>query len=427
MGNGDSFFEMKAFSTLIATILMLLNLILPITLFAQESIAKIRVIWSNRIQVETPGSIALGDLPELLTLSSLRLEEIRGSQRIPVPLQLEKGNPSRFWWILTDEISTESERIFELKKGKQISMPFVESCMDGEGLEFSLGEAKALRYNYGVIPPPESHSSLYSRSGFVHPIWTPKGKVMTRIHPSDHIHHLGFWLPWTKTEFEGRNVDFWNLGDGQGTVRFVRFTSLDSGPVFAQFEAIHEHIDFTTPGGEKVVLHEVWNVRLWNCSGSDKTIWMWDFTTKQSCATDEPLTLLKYRYGGFGFRGTSDWNENNSDYLTSEGKNRTDGNGTRARWCQVYGQTDAGPAGVVFLSHTENHEHPEPMRIWPSGDVFFGFCPVVYADWKLMPGNEYVRRYRVLVYDGKLTADEIEKYWQAFTDPPRIEVEWVSK
>ena len=79
------------------------------------------------------------------------------------------------------------------------------------------------------------------------------------------------------------------------------------------------------------------------------------------------------------------------------------------------------------MSHTENHEHPEPMRIWPSGDVFFGFCPVVYADWKLMPGNEYVRRYRVLVYDGKLTADEIEKYWQAFTDPPRIEVEWVSK
>ena len=407
--------------------LLVLFLCLPLLHYAEEPIATIRVLDCDRLQVKTPIFINLENGTAFLTSGSLRLEEIRGSMRIPVPLQWEKGNLSRFWWILTDEILKGSERIFELKKGKQISMPFVEFCMDGEGLEFSFEGAKALRYNYALIPPPESENPLFTRSGFIHPIWTPDGKVLTRIHPSDHIHHLGFWLPWTKTEFEGRNVDFWNLGSGQGTVRFVRFTSLNSGPVFACFEAIHEHIDLSAPEGEKVVLNEKWHVRLWKLTDSDETLWMWDFTTRQSCATDAPLTLLKYRYGGFGFRGTSDWNEDNSDYLTSEGKNRKDGNGTRARWCQTYGQTDKGPAGAVFLSHPQNHEHPEPMRIWPSGDVFFGFCPVVYADWKLFPGNMYVRRYRVLVYDGNLTADDVEKYWRAFTDPPRIEVEWASK
>jgi len=91
----------------------------------------------------------------------------------------------------------------------------------------------------------------------------------------------------------------------------------------------------------------------------------------------------------------------------------------------ISGQTNNGVAGIAFFSHPENHEHPEPMRIWPRGDVFFGFCPVVYADWELKPGKNYIRKYRVVVFDGKMSAQEVETLWQAFAHPPNMQIEWL--
>jgi hypothetical protein len=31
-------------------------------------------------------------------------------------------------------------------------------------------------------------------------------------------------------------------------------------------------------------------------------------------------------------------------------------------------------------------------------------------------------RYRLIVFDGKMTADEAENYWQAFANPPTITI-----
>jgi hypothetical protein len=158
-------------------------------------------------------------------------------------------------------------------------------------------------------------------------------------------------------------------------------------------------------------------------SPSEGRGWLLDYTSKQRCASTSPLHLLEYRYGGLGFRATSQWSESNSDYLTSEGKTRKDGHGTRARWCNVFGSTVKGPAGVIFMSHLGNHEHPEPMRIWPEGDVFFNFCPVQKTDWILEPGETYVLRYRLYVYSGKITMETAEQFWRDFSYPPKVKLE----
>lgn len=368
-----------------------------------------------------PVSVTLKKIPKKFLEQGMLLEEIRGQQRIFVPSQVEKGPSPKLWWILSGNNSG-SARTFELTAAGSPSLPVMQLRLDDTGLVIARGKSKALRYNYGLIPPPDSIPQMYARSGFIHPIWTPEGKVLTRIHPSDHIHHMGFWNPWTKTEFEGRQVDFWNLGEGEGTVRFLRFESLVSGPVFAAFSALQEFVDRSAPRGEKVALNEIWKVRVWRMPDTDRPIWIWDFTTTQWCASTSPLLLKKYRYGGFGFRGSSDWEKRNSDFLTSEGKTRLDGNGTRARWCNVFGKTDRGKAGILFLSLPQNHEYPEPMRIWPDGDVFFGFCPVFYSDWELNPGKKYVRKYRMVVYDGELSPAEAEDFWQGFAWQPKITV-----
>jgi len=382
-----------------------------------EPLAKIVVEAGQHTRINTPVSVEL----ESITFTELCLEEIKGSQRLPVPAQLEFGNPPRLWWILSGTTEAGGKRIYELLQGPSVKTTGVEVIKNDSFLQLHVGDSKVLRYNHTVVPPPEGTSPLYARSGFIHPLWSPAGEILTWIHPKDHIHHMGLWMPWTKTKFENREVDFWNLGKGQGTVRFVKFISTESGVVYGGFSAIQEHVTLHTPEGEKVALNEDLDVRVWNL-GKSNECWLLDYTSKQRCASSSPLYLLKHRYGGLGFRATSQWNESNSDYLTSEGKTRKDGHGTRARWCNVFGSTERGPAGVVFMSHPDNHEHPEPMRIWPEGDVFFNFCPIQKADWILEPGETYVLRYRLCIYSGKITLETAERFWQDFSHPPKVKL-----
>jgi len=293
-------------------------------------------------------------------------------------------------------------------------------------LELEANNEKILRYNHATVPPPAGEDPLYTRSAFIHPAWSPKGTVLTRIHPQDHVHHMGIWMPWTETEFEGRKIDFWNLKKGEGTVRFAGFGPIESGTVYAQFIAEHEHVELNAPEGEKVVLEETWDVRVYDVGGRDKGYRFWDFVSTQRCATKSPLHLLKYRYGGLGFRGTEQWTDENSDYLTSEGKTRKDGHGTRGRWCDVSGMTKNGIAGMMIMSHPENFRHPEPFRIWQKGGIFLGFAPEQLGDWTMEPGKNYVFRYRFYAHDGKIDAADIERIWNDFVEPPKVQVVKVS-
>ena len=390
----------------------------PQSVSIAEPLATITVEAGKYTRVDTPLFVALDDIS-----TESRLEEIKGTSRIPVMAQIEAGNPPRLWWILSGTTEAGGKRVYELVEGlSSIRGPVVDIAKNDSFLEIHKREKKILRYNHAPVPPPKGADKNYIRSGFIHPLWSPAGAILTNIHPADHIHHMGLWMPWTKTKFEGREVDFWNLGKGEGTVRFAKFVSMESGPVYGGFRAIQEHVDFTAPGGEKVALNEELDVRVWNI-GRVNEYWLLDYTSKQRCAFSSSLHLLKHRYGGLGFRATRQWNESNSDYLTSEGKTRKDGHGTRARWCNIFGTTKKGQAGVLFMSHPQNHEHPEPMRIWPKGDVFFNFCPVQKANWTLKPGNNYVLRYRLYVYNGTVTVEKAESLWQNFANPPKVKLE----
>jgi hypothetical protein len=232
-------------------------------------------------------------------------------------------------------------------------------------------------------------------------------------------------MPWTKTVFEGKKIDFWNLGKNEGTVRFTRYDSVESGPVYASFTAGHEHVHHPAGGDERVILNERWTVRLYNAGGQKEGYWLWDLESVQRCAAQQPLKILQYRYGGLGFRGRRSWHGDNCDYLTSEGKTRLDGHATRARWCDMYGQTPNGVEGVTIFSHPENLRHPEPMRIWPEGHVFFNFAPAQAGDFDIEPGRDYVFRYRFFVHSGTIAAGDAERIWHDYSEPPGAAIEGI--
>jgi len=427
MGNRTSVLIISMF------ILALLAAVTNQSVATTEPLARITVEAGKHTRIDSPVSVSLEAIPGILAHRPIGLKEIRGSERISTPSQIEVGNPPRLWWILFGTTPAGSKRIYELIPGLSIDVLMVDVLKNDAFLQIQsqilIGNNKVLRYNHAPVPPPPGQSPLFTRSGFIHPLWSRTGAVLTNIHPADHIHHLGIWMPWTKTKFEGKEVDFWNLATGQGTVRFVKFLSTTSGPVYGGFQAEHEHVVLKTDEGEKekVVLREVWDVRVYNITGPDQGYWLWDFKSTQRCVADSPLYQIKYRYGGFGFRGAAEWEGENSAYLTSEGRTRKDGHATRARWCDTSGRIGKDWQGVTFYSHPKNFRHPEPMRIWPSGQVFFNWAPSQAGDWVMEPGKDHVFRYRMYVHEGKVSVADAERIWRDYAEPPKVKLEKISK
>jgi len=277
-----------------------------------------------------------------------------------------------------------------------------------------------LTYQFKTIYPPKGIDTNYKRSGFIHPLYTPHGQVLTRIQPPDHYHHYGIWNPWTHTFFEGDTVDFWNIKGHQGTVRFAKFTSQKNKSKYARFTALHEHVVFKKDGREKVALNEWQTIRV-STTKKNKDAYMVDITSKLECASQSPLLILAYRYAGLGWRATEYWDKDNSEMLTSEGKTRDSTDNTTARWIIVYGKLPGNEeGGILMLSHPSNYNHPEPLRIWDKkanggrGDVFANFAPTKDKDWLLEPGKTYTLKYRLVVFNGKLDAVKAENAWKKF-------------
>jgi len=372
-------------------------------------------------RIDTPLSVPLDSAVHLLG-EPLELVEITAAGRVPIACQIETASCPFVHFILPGRTESGAKRIFELVPDQQGNEKHVRAVRDKKTLRIVCNEKEVLAYNHAPMPPPEGKSALYRRSGFIHPLRSPAGEALTRIHPPDHVHHMGLWNPWTKARFEGRHIDFWNLGAGTGTVRFRRFASTTDGPVLGGFNALHEHVDLSAPDKEKIALYENWDVRVWNLGDSDTKGWIIDFASHMRCATASPLVIDKYRYGGFGFRAAASFDA--GDYLTSEGKTRKDGHATRARWCIVHGPTAKGPAGIVFMGHPQNRDYPEPMRIWNNRpEIFFNFCPVQAAEWTLEGGAVYLLKYRLYVYDGTIAADVAERLQRDFGEPPAVTVE----
>ncbi len=63
----------------------------------------------------------------------------------------------------------------------------------GENLTLRQKEQQILSYRFGTMYPPEGVDPLFKRSGFIHPLWSPGGEVLTRVQAPDHYHHYGIW------------------------------------------------------------------------------------------------------------------------------------------------------------------------------------------------------------------------------------------
>jgi hypothetical protein len=282
---------------------------------------------------------------------------------------------------------------------------------DGKQILFKDGEKLIARYQAEPGPLPRADiPEVFTRGGYVQELRSPSGALVTDDFAIGHVHHHGVWTAWTKTEFEGRQPDFWNMGQKKGRMEFVSAEIADGKAVRAEMKAIDMLVS-----PEKTVLSESWTLTA-SASPNAHAI---QLSSVWKTATDKPLNLPEYHYGGFGFRGHAAWNgEANCRVLTSDGvTDRVKANTQRAKWCWVGGVVDGKLAGVVLMDHPKNFRHPQPMRMHPK-EPFFCYAPQQAGKMAIEPGKPYAMRYQAVAMDGEPNAQQIEALWKEFAEKP---------
>jgi hypothetical protein len=190
-------------------------------------------------------------------------------------------------------------------------------------------------FQYLKKPSTEAnrYAPHFSRTGYIHPLYSPSGRVITGDYAADHPHQHGLFFAWTKSSFRGKPTEFWNQKKQLGDIRFKgsEWKTEKSGKIILESEQI-----FTTgKDSDEPILTETWQIEI---PAKQKEYYQFDLISTQYCATDDPLLIQKYHYGGMAMRGNDQWMEKNKNgkpvgkMITSEDKSRENGNHSRPRW-----------------------------------------------------------------------------------------------
>ncbi|MFC1764301.1 PmoA family protein [Planctomycetota bacterium] len=268
-----------------------------------------------------------------------------------------------------------------------------------------------------TVQIPAGVEAKYGRSGFIHPISTPSGRVITDDYPLPHHgHQHGVYFAWRSTTFEDKQMNFWE--HGKETVRHDKVLEIMNKKRFAGFRVQLAHVS-----GTRKILREIWTVMVYSDTGYI------DLTSEQRCATESPITLERFHYGGMAVRGSRQWFKDahtsagkgalkdefveSCKMITNEGLTLANGNHSQPNWVCMTGAIDAAPVSITFVPHPTNFRHPQYVRLHPDMP-YFCFIPTVEKPFDIEPGKPLVSRYRIIAEDGEPDTAKLNAVQQAF-------------
>lgn len=407
---------LNRFKTLLLVFIAVVALVTNGELSAAKRQTYVSVAAGGYDRYETVVSFTL---PADLKGQSYALRDAAGQQ---VRLQIDSDRRATF---ILPALKAGQTKSYRLVVAGSKAKPGVELTRRNEGLDFKVAGRNV--FTFVTTPaglPDKAIKPVFLRGGYIHPVFTPSGRLVTDDYPSDHYHHHGIWFAWTKTEFEGAHPDFWNVGDLTGRVEFESLDGSWAGPVYGGFKSQQRYVALKGPDA-RPALNEEWEVRVYNLgqTGKAKRYFLFDIVAVQQCASNSPLVLEEYRYGGMGVRGHRNWKDKSKiSFLTSEGKAREDGNATRGRWVRMSGLVDGEMVGIAVLDHPRNFRSPQPLRLHPD-DPYFNYAPSQLGRFEIKPGERFVLRYRYVVADGPADKAELDRLWNDYATPPQVSVE----
>jgi len=260
----------------------------------------------------------------------------------------------------------------------------------------------------------------------LHPLKSPNGTVLTRSYPfdiiegetTDHPHHTGLFFTYDDVAGEG----FWNNPKPPPQIKQIGDVKMHTDPDKGTLETT---LHWTAKDGT-VLLGEN-RTMTFTPSEDQYTI---DFTMELT-AQNKKIEFGDTKEGMFAIR-LADWlreQGGTGEYLSSNG-DKTEKNiwGKRAKWVRIEAQDDFDDThGIAIINHPDSVNYPTYWHARgyglfaanPLGQEMFQQTrkvenPEPFA-LKLEPGEKVIFKFRLLVYDGARTPEQIEKISQQYT------------
>jgi hypothetical protein len=283
----------------------------------------------------------------------------------------------------------------------------------------------------------------------LYPIRAASGVLVTRGFPldprpgerADHPHHVGHWFNYGDVN----GYDFWGHSDAtpaenkpkMGTIVHKAVTQALSGKDRGELAV---RADWTIPDGSTLLREETRFV----FSGAPGRRVIDRITTWT--ATDKPVTFKDTKEGAFGIRVARALEHPSTEpevfvsrrgekeavprldntgvtgrYIASDGKTGDAVWGTRGPWVGLTGVVEGQPVTLAILDHPTNHGYPTYWHARGYG-LFAanpfgrqGYDPKQEpTSFTLQPGQALTFRHRILVLDGQLTREQLQKEHDGF-------------
>ena len=115
-----------------------------------------------------------------------------------------------------------------------------------DGVDLSIdGRPVATYRTQPAVSLADDGAAGAGRGGYLHPLRTPAGRIVTDDDVPAQPEQRGLWSAWGATRVDGRTADFWHTSRGTGAVEFEGVLEAWSGPVVAGFRARHRAVDRT--------------------------------------------------------------------------------------------------------------------------------------------------------------------------------------
>lgn len=239
----------------------------------------------------------------------------------------------------------------------------------------------------------------YSRARpkpYVHPLYLPDGRPVTRDGPDDHIHHRGLMVAWSAVN----GYDFWGEENPapHGRIVHQRLVRAAGGVI----EALNHWV---AEGEVLLIERRILTVPPPRAEG----VWL-EWESEFEAARMVSLGPGTHVYNGLGIRPVETLD--GGRVLNSRGATAiAEANGQTAEWCAYYAREGApgGAAGVAIFDHPSNPRHPTPFFVMNEAFGYLSAAPTFNKEpFRLAPGEKIRFRWGCLAYLGEPRAAALE-------------------
>lgn len=237
---------------------------------------------------------------------------------------------------------------------------------------------------------------------YLHPVRDASGSVvLTEDRPADH--------PWQHGIFTGfhqvNGFNYWK--EDQGQQRFVRLLDLQEKADQVSWRAL---VELVAPNGT-VVLEEEDTITIHAPESADAYVIDFDLLLR---AKERDVSFAKFFVGGLAVRMPWDKANPRQTHLNSNGLRDRACEQARAAWCNVERPFGDRIFGIAMFDHPANANHPPGWRADEQGLI----NPNVSAlrEWTIPAQEERRFRYRLVVYRGSATSEQLAVRFKKFAD-----------